>query len=152
MGHFAALALFSLWSIYHRTYDSVLCLLPAALLVDFLVHKRFVAFSRFWLAAFGLLIVSIPGVLVDRLKMSPADLANNPLLFLGLHIERLLVLGMFWSLMFLMWKAGKIRGQKSEVRSQRSEVRAVSGGTGERGAEVILHPRSLTPLPLSSDP
>ena len=152
MAHFAALALFSLWSIYHRAYDSVLCLLPAALLVDFLVQKRFVAFSRFWLAALGLLIVSIPGVLVDRLKMSPADLANNPLLFLGLHIERLLVLGMFWSLMFLMWKAGKIRGQRSEVRGQKSEVRAVSGGTGERGAEVILHPRSLTPLPLSSDP
>lgn len=106
--HFAALALFALWSIYHRTYDSVMCLLPAALLVDFLIRKRFVAFSRFWLAGLGLLIISIPGVVVDRLKMSPADLSNNPLLTLGLHIERLLVFGMFWSLMFLMWRASNI--------------------------------------------
>jgi len=108
LAHVSALALFSLWSVYHRTYDSVLCLLPAALLVDLLVRKRFVAFSRFWLAGLGLLIISIPGVLVERLKMSPADLSNNPLLTLGLHIERLLVFGMFWSLMFLMWRASDI--------------------------------------------
>ena len=108
LAHFAALALFGLWSIYHRTYDSVMCLLPAALLVDFLIRKKFVAFSRFWLAGLGLLIISIPGVLADRLKMSPADLAKNPLLTLGLHIERLLVFGMFWSLMFLMWRASDI--------------------------------------------
>ena len=108
LAHFAALALFGLWSIYHRAYDSVMCLLPAALLVAFLIRKRFVAFSRFWLAGLGLLIISIPGVLVDRLKMNAADLSNNFLLMLGLHIERLLVFGMFWSLMFLMWKAGDI--------------------------------------------
>ena len=104
MAHFAAVALFSLWSVYHRTYDSVFCLLPAALMVDFLVHKRFVTFSRFWLAGLGLLIVSIPGVLVDRLQMSAGGLSGNPLLMLGLHIERLLVFGMFWSLLFIMWK------------------------------------------------
>ena len=108
LAHFAALALFGLWSIYHRTYDSVLCLLPAALLVDLLIRKRFVAFSRFWLAGLGLLIISIPGVLVERLNLSPADLSNNPLLTLGLHIERLLVFGMFWSLLFLMWRASDI--------------------------------------------
>jgi hypothetical protein len=111
IAHFAALALFGLWSVYHRTYDSVMCLLPAALLVDFLIRKRFVAFSRFWLAGLSLLILSIPGVLVDRLKMSPSDLSNNPLLMLGVHIERLLVFGMFWSLIFLMWKAGNISGE-----------------------------------------
>jgi Glycosyltransferase family 87 len=105
MAHFAALALFSLWSVYHRTYDSVLCLLPAALMVDFLIHKRFITFSRFWLAGLGLLIISIPGVLVDRLKMSAGDPSGNPVLMLGLHIERLLVFGMFWSLLFVMWKA-----------------------------------------------
>lgn len=105
LAHVSALALFSLWSVYHRTYDSVLCLLPAALIVDSLIRKRFVSFSRFWLAGLALLILSIPGVLVDRLKMSPAELAGNPLLFLGLHIERLLVFGMFWSLIFLMWRA-----------------------------------------------
>jgi Glycosyltransferase family 87 len=105
MAHFAALALFSLWSVYHRTYDSVLCLLPAALMVDFLIHKRFITFSRFWLAGLGLLIISIPGVLVDGLKMSAGDPSGNPVLMLGLHIERLLVFGMFWSLLFVMWKA-----------------------------------------------
>jgi hypothetical protein len=105
MTHFAAVALFSLWSVYHRTYDSVLCLLPAALMVDFLVHKRFIRFSRFWLAGLGLLIVSIPGVLVERLQMTAEDLSGNPLLMLGLHVERLLVFGMFWSLLFVMWKA-----------------------------------------------
>jgi hypothetical protein len=106
LAHFSALALFALWSVYHRTYDSVMCLLPASLLTEWLVRKRHVAFSRFWLAALGLLILSIPGFLVDRLKMNPADMASNPLLMFGLHIERLLVFGMFWSLLFLMWKAG----------------------------------------------
>ena len=105
MAHFAAVALFSLWSVYHRTYDSVLCLLPAALMVDFLIHKRFITFSRFWLAGLGLLVVSIPGVLVDRLKLSAGDLSGNPVLMLGVHIERLLVFGMFWSLLFVMWKS-----------------------------------------------
>ena len=102
--HFAALALFSLWSVYHRTYDSVLCLIAAAMLTDFLIHKRFVAFSRFWLGALGLLVVSIPGLLVDRLKLDPSSFTRNPLFLLGLHIERLLVFGMFWSVLFLMWK------------------------------------------------
>jgi len=102
--HFAALALFSLWSVYHRTYDSVLCLIAAAMLIDFLIHKRFVAFSRFWLAALGLLVVSIPGLLVDRLKLDPGTYAGNPFFVLGLHIERILVFGMFWSVLFLMWK------------------------------------------------
>ena len=32
--HFAILALFALWAVYHRTYDSVLYILPVALLVD----------------------------------------------------------------------------------------------------------------------
>jgi len=102
--HFGALALFSLWSVYHRTYDSVFCLLPAALLVDFAIRRRFVAFSRFWLGALGLLVISIPGLLVDRLKLDPSSFARNPLFVFGLHIERLLVFGMFWSILFLMWK------------------------------------------------
>jgi hypothetical protein len=102
--HIVALALFSLWSVYHRTYDSVFCLLPAAMLTDFLINKRFVAFSRFWLGALGLLVVSIPGLLVDRLKLDPTSFAGNPFFLLGLHIERILVFGMFWSVLFLMWK------------------------------------------------
>jgi hypothetical protein len=105
MAHFAALALFSLWAVYHRTYDSVLCLLPAALMIDFLVKKRFVAFSRFWLAGLALLVVSLPGLLTDRFGLSAAAISSNLLLMLGVHVERLLVFGMFWSLMFLIWKA-----------------------------------------------
>jgi glycosyl transferase family 87 len=131
--HFSALALFSLWSVYHRTYDAVLCLLPAVLLVDLLVRKKFVAFSRFWLAGLGLLIISIPGVLVDRLKLSAADFAGNPLLLLGLHIERLLVFGMFWSLLFLMWKS------KDMDRPAASES---IPKTEEKGAPVTLVPES----------
>lgn len=113
--HCAGLALFSLWAVYHRTYDSVLCLLPAALMIDCLVKQNFVAFSRFWLAGLALLVVSLPGLLTDRLGLSGTAISNNLLLMLEVHFERLLVFGMFWSLMFLMWKAGKIRSKKSEA-------------------------------------
>ena len=102
--HFSALALFSLWSVYHRTYDSVLCLIPAAMLAGFLVNKRFITFARFWLGAFCLLIVSVPGLLIDRLKLDPQSHSGNPLFVFGLHIERLLVFGLFWSLLVLMWQ------------------------------------------------
>lgn len=105
IAHFAALALFSLWAVYHRTYDSVLCLLPAALMIDSLVKKRFVAFSRFWLAGLALLVVSLPGLLTGRFGLSATAISGNLLLMLGVHVERLLVFGMFWSLLFLIWKA-----------------------------------------------
>jgi hypothetical protein len=126
MAHFAAVALFSLWSVYHRTYDSVLCLVPAALMVDFLNHNKFVKFSRFWLAGLGLLIVSIPGILADRLQMTAQDLAGNPLLMLGLHIERLLVFGMFWSLLFLMWKARISDLSENELDREKDESAAAA--------------------------
>jgi hypothetical protein len=122
--HFAAVALFSLWSVYHRTYDSVFCLIPAALLVDFAIRKRFVAFSRFWLGGLVLLIISIPGLLVDRLKFDPANPTDNPLIFLGLHVERLLVFGMFWSLLYLIWKANDIEGE-SDIEPRRDGERPV---------------------------
>ena len=76
--------------------------------MDLLVRKRFVAFSRFWLAGLALLIISIPGILVNRLKLSPAALSNNTLLALGIHIERIMVFGMFWSLIFLMWRGKEV--------------------------------------------
>jgi hypothetical protein len=103
--HLSALSLFALWAVYHRTYDSVFCLLPAALFTDLLMKRRFERFSGFWLGSLGLLVLSIPGLLVARLKMDSANL-SSPLFFLGLHAERLLVFGMFWSLVVLMWKAG----------------------------------------------
>jgi hypothetical protein len=100
--HFALLALFALWSAYHRVYDSVICVMPAALFIDSIIHKRWVRFSRFWLGALGLLALSLPGLLTERLHMNAADLSSNVLGWLGLHVERLLVFGMFWSFLFKM--------------------------------------------------
>lgn len=102
--HFSLLSLFALWSSYHRTYDAVICILPAALLIDFLVRKRFVAFSRLWLVGLGFFIISIPGLLTERLKLDPTIVSANPLGWLGLHIERLIIFGLFCSLMGLLWK------------------------------------------------
>ena len=115
IAHFSALALFSLWSCYHRTYDAVICLLPAALLVDMIVRKKFVGFGLFWLSGLGLLILSIPGVLIDRLKMSAISSSDNLVLMLGAHIERLLIFGMFWSLLYLLWQDSR-RGEASEMQ------------------------------------
>ncbi|HKQ08661.1 MAG TPA: glycosyltransferase family 87 protein [Blastocatellia bacterium] len=103
--HFAILALYALWMAYHRTYDSVLCILPAALLIDWLLRGSFIRFSRFWLVGLGLLIISLPGLLTERLGLSEDRLANNLAGRLGLHIERLLVVGLFVSLLLLLWRS-----------------------------------------------
>jgi hypothetical protein len=110
--HFAVLALFALWAAYHRVYDSVMCILPAALLIDLMVRKRLVGFSRFWLAGLGLLAVSLPGLLTERLQLKPEELSSTPAGWLGLHIERLLVFGLFWSLVFVMWRRSEAIGRK----------------------------------------
>lgn len=96
------LALFGLWSVYHRTYDLVLCLLPAALFIDLLTRKNWIGFSLGWLAALGLLIINIPGLLVYKLRLSGDSLAT-PLGLIGLHSERIMIFAMFWSLLFLLW-------------------------------------------------
>ncbi|MGB7624415.1 MAG: glycosyltransferase family 87 protein [Terriglobia bacterium] len=101
--HVAILTLFGLWTVYHRVHDSVLCVIPAALLVDFVVKGRFVPWSKCCLAALGLLAISIPGVLTARLKFSETQLSASVLGFLGLHIERMLVFGLFWTLLVLLW-------------------------------------------------
>src|SRR4030095_14404433 len=36
--HLAIVAFFSLWYVYHRTYDSVMCILPAAFFIDLWVR------------------------------------------------------------------------------------------------------------------
>jgi Glycosyltransferase family 87 len=123
LAHFSALALFALWSVYHKTYDSVLCLLPAALCAALLIHRKFVTFSRFWLIALGLLIVSIPGILLERLKIDSNAISSNPLLLFGVHSERLLVFGMFWSVMFVIWKAADHCATNSAVISSSSSGR-----------------------------
>ncbi|HEV8487900.1 MAG TPA: glycosyltransferase family 87 protein [Blastocatellia bacterium] len=124
---FAVLALFALWSAYHRVYDSVICILPAALLIDFVVRKKLVGFSRFWLGGLGLLTLSLPGLLTERLHLDAAELSGNPAGWLGLHIERLLVFGLFWSLLFVMWR---------EARSHRASVHGVPLSPGTTSADL----------------
>ncbi len=101
--HFAAMSLFALWAAYHRTYDSVMCIVPAAVLIGFYRQKVFPRYSLFWLGALGLFIINLPGLLTDRLNLNAADL-SNPLGFIGLHIERLMVFAFFWSLLWVAWK------------------------------------------------
>jgi hypothetical protein len=105
--HFAAMSLLALWAAYHRTYDSVLCIVPAAVLIGFHRRKIFPRFSLFWLGALGLFIINLPGLLADRLNFSETDL-SNPVGFVGLHIERLMVFAFFWS---MLWAAGKEKGK-----------------------------------------
>ncbi|HXG91823.1 MAG TPA: glycosyltransferase family 87 protein [Blastocatellia bacterium] len=114
--HLAALAAFAMWSAYHRTYDAMLCIIPSAVLIDFYARGRFVRFSRFWIAALGLFIISVPGLLTERLKLSEADLLANPAGWLGLHIESLLVFALFWSMLWLAWKRGAAPEQINERR------------------------------------
>ena len=102
--HFGLLALFALWSVYHRSYDSVLCILPAAFFIDLFMRRRFVRFSSSCLAGFCLFIIGIPGVLTDRLRISPETLSASFIGFLGLHVERLLVFGMFCASLVLLWR------------------------------------------------
>lgn len=104
--HLAIVALFSLWYVYHRTYDSVVCILPAAFFIDLIVRKKFLAFAVICLSALGLLAVSVPGLLTERLQLEVETLSANPVGFLGLHIERILVFGLFWSLLVLLWWVG----------------------------------------------
>jgi Glycosyltransferase family 87 len=105
--HFAVLSLFALWSVYHRTYDSVLCVIPAAVFMDSIVRGRFVRFSRGGLLALGLLVLSIPGFLTVRLELNEKQLSGNILGFIGLHCERIMVFGMFSASLILLWKKAR---------------------------------------------
>ncbi|MEW6211835.1 MAG: glycosyltransferase 87 family protein [Acidobacteriota bacterium] len=114
-GHFAAMSLLALWAAYHRTYDSVLCIIPAAVLIAFYRRKFFPRFSMFWLGALSLFIINLPGLLADRLSLGAADL-SNPAGFVGLHIERLMVFVFFWSMLWVAWKGDKEKGKQfSEI-------------------------------------
>lgn len=109
--HFAIISLFALWMVYHRTYDSVLYIMPIALLIDFLVHREWRAFSGFWLAATGLLVLSLPGLLTSRLGLSEGMITQSTPGLVAVHVERILTFGMFASLLFLLWKADPIKSQ-----------------------------------------
>lgn len=114
--HYAIITFFILWSVYHRVYDSVLCVLPAALLIKNVVQCRYTLFSLVGLAFLALLVVSIPGLLTVRLNLSMESLSGSLVGFLGLHLERLLMFGMFCSFLLLLWNVPR----------------------GEEGSEVIL--------------
>jgi hypothetical protein len=58
------------------------------------------------LAGLALLVLSIPGLLTERLKLSESQLSGSALGFLGLHCERLVIFGTFWALLVLLWKEG----------------------------------------------
>ena len=102
--HVAILSLFALWAVYHRTYDSVLYILPVGVLIDWLIQKRHVTFSIFWLAATSLLILSLPGLLTSRLGISEEVLSRSAPGLIALHLERILTFGMFVSFLFVLWK------------------------------------------------
>lgn len=102
--HLAVVAFFSLWYVYHGTYDSVLCILPAAVFVDLFVRKIFPRVAVISLAVLSLLIISVPGLLTDRLHVEVEALLANPAGVLVLSLERVLVFGMFWSLLVFLWR------------------------------------------------
>lgn len=120
--HVAILSLFALWAVYHATYDSVLYILPVALLIDFLVQRKHVTFGVFWLAATSLLIISLPGLLTSRLGISEETLSQSMFGFVAIHLERLLTLGMYASLSFLLWKEDSIGSQTRDLGSESSSV------------------------------
>lgn len=128
--HVAVLSLFPLWAVYHRTYDSVLYIIPIALLIEFLIRGKYITFSLAWLAATGLLILSIPGLLTSRLGIADETITGSTLLFAAVHIERVLTFGMFGSLLFLLWRADSI---KAENRDRNSDYAAAvsDGDSGE---------------------
>jgi glycosyl transferase family 87 len=125
--HLAVVAFFSLWFVYHRTYDSVMCIIPAAFLIDLLVRRKLRVFATICLSALGLLAVSIPGLLRERLHLEVGALSANPLGFLGLHLERILIFGLFWSLLILLWRVGttdRIANEQSGALSHPSVCNA----------------------------
>ncbi len=102
--HLAILTFFTLWFVYHRIYDAVICVLPAAVFFDLIIRGESRKVGLIGVAALGLFSVSIPGLLTERLHLSSESLAANPAGFLGLHVERLLTFVMFWLLLIVLWK------------------------------------------------
>lgn len=102
--HLAVVTFFSLWFIYHRIYDAVICVIPAAAFADLIIRNRHRRIGVACMAGLALFAISIPGLLTERLHLSAESLAANPAGFVGLHFERLLVFGMFCGLLVLLSK------------------------------------------------
>jgi hypothetical protein len=102
--HLAVVTFFSLWFVYHRIYDAVILVIPAAMFADLIVRgtRRRVGIAG--VAILVLFAVSIPGLLTERLHLSATSLSANPAGFVGVHFERFLVFGMFCWLLVLLSK------------------------------------------------
>lgn len=102
--HLAVLTFFSLWFVYHRIYDAVILVIPAAGFADLMVRGTTRRVGIACVAILALFAVSIPGLLTERLHLSSANLSANPAGFVGVHFERFLVFGMFCWLLVLLSK------------------------------------------------
>jgi len=103
-GQLAAISLLTLWAICHRPYDSLLLIIPAAVFVDLRRQTGGKRVAEWSLALLGLFAISVPGLLTDRLGLDPATVARNPAGFIGLHLERLIVMSLFTAMLILMIK------------------------------------------------
>jgi len=104
--HLAVVTFFSLWFVYHRIYDAVICIVPAAVFADLIIRDKHRKIGVACMAGLALFATSIPGLMTERLHLSADSLAANPAGFAGLHFERLLVFGMFCFLLVLLSKFG----------------------------------------------
>jgi len=119
--HLAVLALFALWTVYHRIYDVVLCIVPAAIMIRFYLRGTHRRFAIFWLCALAVLVADPPGVLADRFGFSVEALNSSLAGWLGLNIERIVVFTMFWSMIVLLWKDTRAAPKLAKVRSETAE-------------------------------
>jgi hypothetical protein len=102
--HLAVVTFFSLWFVYHRIYDAVILVIPAAAFADLIIRDTHRRIGVACMAGLALFAISIPGLMTERLHLSAESLAANPAGFVGLHFERLLVFGLFCWLLVLLWK------------------------------------------------
>ena len=99
MLHFAVLALFSLWAVYHRSYDAVVCLIPAAALIVWLRSGEFVWAGIAGFVSLGSFVIGIHGLTAGHLGLAAH---YSRLVQIGLHIERLIVFGLFWLFIWIL--------------------------------------------------
>jgi len=103
--HLALLALFSLWVIYHRVYDGVLALLPAALLAEMARRGRQPALAWGGLTSLGLFLLDLPGLLPQHFGLTPQSSGVlGKVAGVGISLQPLMVFGLFWLLLAWLWR------------------------------------------------
>lgn len=117
--HLAALTLLALWATYHRTYDSVVCIIPAAILLEWHRKSRSLNQCRFWLFGLNLLLIlDPPGLLTSRLGFKEAEYGGNPWFWFGVHSERVFVLAMFAWLVTVLIADARLPQERIEKTTQ----------------------------------